>query len=108
MVSVDVPNYVRGHLDNVARGKSYPTASDGLASLLSIDDHDLTWSYEDWRYSMCWMTLYFSVACWASIAVVNAPRMDEGLVRRRSLPSSPSSVADTATATARCTAKKNV
>ncbi|KAL3823886.1 hypothetical protein ACHAXA_005468 [Cyclostephanos tholiformis] len=110
MISVDVPNYVRGHLDNVARGKSYRTVSDGLASLLSIDEHDLTWSYDDWRYSMCWMTLYFSVACWASIAIVNAPRMDEGLVMGRSksslLSNSSSAVTATATATALSTEKK--
>ena len=83
MISVDVPNYVRAHLANTARGVSYHSVSDGLGSLLRIDEHNLTWSCEDWRYSMCWMTLYFSVACWASIWMVNAPRMDEGLVRSK-------------------------
>ena len=83
MVCVDVPNYVRGHLADTARGASYRSPLDGLRSLLNIDQHDLTWRYDDWRYSMVWMTLYFSVACWASIGIVNAPRMDEGLAARR-------------------------
>jgi hypothetical protein len=84
MVSVDVPNYVRSHLADRARGASYRSPREGLVSLLNIDEHDLTWSYDDWRYPMVWMTLYFSVACWASIGVLNAPRMDEGLAARRS------------------------
>ena len=103
MVCVDVPNYVRAHLADTARGATYRPPQDGLRSLLNIDEHDLTWRYDDWRYSMVWMTLYFSVACWASIVIVNAPRMDEGLVARRS--GSPSAAA-AAAAASRSTTKK--
>ena len=85
MVYVDVPNYIQGHIDNTTHGTSYYSFVDGLKTLVSITEHKITWSYEDWRYSFCWMTLYFSVACWASIGVVNAPRMDMGLVRQKKL-----------------------
>lgn len=103
MVCVDVPNYVRAHLADAARGATYRPPRDGLRSLQNIDEHDLTWRYDDWRYSMVWMTLYFSVACWASIWMVNAPRMDEGLVARRS---GSLSAAAAAAAASRSTTKK--
>ncbi|KAL3768206.1 hypothetical protein ACHAWU_001896, partial [Discostella pseudostelligera] len=83
MVSVDVPNYIKGHIANTTDGTSYYNLIDGLKTLINITEHKITWSYEDWRYAMCWMTLYFSIACWSSIGVVNAPRMDMGLARQK-------------------------
>ena len=83
MVSVDVPNYIQGYIDNTTHGTSYYNLIDGLKTLVSITEHKITWSYEDWRYAMCWMTLYFSVACWSSIGVVNARRMDMGLAKQK-------------------------
>jgi len=80
MTMIDVPNYVRSHLANGVRGATYFSLADGLTSLYRIEDHDWTWRYDDWRYAMIWMTLYFSIACWASIGIVTAPRMDLGLL----------------------------
>lgn len=80
MTMIDVPNYVRSHLANGVRGATYFSLADGLTSLYRIEDHDWTWRYDDWRYAMIWMTLYFSIACWASIGIVIAPRMDLGLL----------------------------
>lgn len=81
MGSVDVPNYVRGHIANMSNGKRYDSISVGLKSLVDISNHEITKQYAKWEYAMIWMTLYFSVACWASIALVNSPRMDKGLVQ---------------------------
>jgi len=36
--------------------------------------------WEDWKSEVAWMTLYFSVAVWLSIALVHAP-----LPRRRTV-----------------------
>lgn len=85
MVSVDVPNYIKGHIINTSNGKEYETLSGGLRSLVDISEHEQSLSFGKWRYAMVWMTLYFSVACWASIAVVNSPRMDQGLLCQRKI-----------------------
>ena len=82
MVSVDVPTYVKNHLADSLDGKKYYNLSDGLSTLLNKSEHTVTWSYADWKYDICWMTLYFSVACWASIGIINSPRMDQGLVNQ--------------------------
>lgn len=83
MVIIDVPQYIRAHIRNTNTGKEYYNISDGLNTLLNISQHKLSWSYEDWKFAMMWMTLYFSVACWASIGVVNGPRLDRGMMNMK-------------------------
>ena len=83
MTFIDVPQYIKGHIINTANGKTYYNIPDGLNTLLNVSQHKWTWSYCDWKYAMCWMTLYFSFACWASVGVINAPRLDQGLVKQK-------------------------
>ena len=83
MASIDVPQYIKGHISNTANGKTYYNIQDGLNTLLSVSEHQLTWSYCDWKYAMCWMTLYFSFAFWASIGVINSPRLDQGRIKQK-------------------------
>ena len=72
MVTVDVPMYVTRFLQDQAHGRQYLTLGQGLR------DASLRWvttaSWEEWKSEMPWMTLYFSVVVWASIALMHLPR----------------------------------
>ena len=80
MATVDVPSYVRKFLANQAEGKQYDTIAQGLIEVAT--QRNLTHAYADWKYEMVWMTLYFSLAVWASMIMVNGPRMDKGFKRK--------------------------
>lgn len=75
MITVDVPSYVRGYIANQADGKVYSSVLDGLAEVAT--QWRLTHAYEDWKYEFVWMTLYFSLAVWGSMLIVNSPRLDK-------------------------------
>lgn len=77
MVTVDVPNYVRGWLAGKANGKVYSTLVEGFREVAT--EWRLTRSYVDWQYEFVWMTLYFSLAVWISIYIVNGPFLDRNL-----------------------------
>ncbi len=77
MATVDVPSYVRKFLADQAAGKQYDTIAQGLIEVAT--QRNLTHTYADWKYEMVWMTLYFSLAVWASMIMVNGPKMDQGL-----------------------------
>jgi hypothetical protein len=71
MAAVDVPMYLsRWHTD-VAGDGSLPLAQ-GLRTLLERCIVELRW--EAWHNDVPWMTLYFTVAVWISIALAHAPR----------------------------------
>lgn len=74
MVTVDVPAYIRGFIENQANGKVYSSVREGLVEVAT--QWTMTRSYEDWRYEFVWMTLYFSIAVWGSMLIVNIPRLD--------------------------------
>jgi len=71
MFSVDVPMYWQRWVVDEASGRHYLSLSQGIADASGrwIVSHD--WKY--WRSEVAWMTLYFSVAVWLSIAMVHAP-----------------------------------
>jgi hypothetical protein len=72
MVAVDVPMYLsRWHTD-VAGDGSLPLAQ-GLRTVLERCIVEPRW--EAWHNDVPWMTLYFTVAVWISIALVHAPRI---------------------------------
>ncbi len=71
MVTVDVPSYVRAWMADEASGKRYLAFSEGLQDLQRVV---VTGRAEDWQYAMVWMTLYFSVAVWISLAMVYWPK----------------------------------
>lgn len=77
MATVDVPSYISKFLADQAAGKQYDTIAQGLIEVAT--QRNLTHAYADWKYEMVWMTLYFSLAVWASMIMVNGPRMDKGL-----------------------------
>lgn len=71
MFLVDVPTYwsrwiaagaSEGHYLSIVQG-----ARDGAVRRV------VSYRWEDWRSEMVWMSLYFSVAVWLSIALIHAP-----------------------------------
>ena len=71
MFLVDVPMYWSRWVADEALGRQYMNISQGLV------DVSTRWSVshrrEDWESEMAWMSLYFSVAVWLSIALIHAP-----------------------------------
>jgi hypothetical protein len=70
MCTVDVPMYVSRWLADEANGRSYLSLSQGLQDVWAR--WSVTFAWEDWRTEMPWMSLYFSVCVWCSIALVHA------------------------------------
>lgn len=71
MLLVDVPMYWSRWLADEAGGRSYLSVSQGL---LDVSVHRVvSHRWEDWQNEVVWMSLYFSVAVWFSIALVHAP-----------------------------------
>lgn len=72
MCTVDVPMYVTRFLDDQSHGRQYLSLAQG------VRDASLRWvttaNWDQWKSEMPWMTLYFSVVVWASIALMHLPR----------------------------------
>ena len=71
MFLVDVPMYWSRWLADEALGRQYMSLAQGLADVSSRWSVSHRW--EDWQSEMAWMSLYFSVAVWLSIALIHAP-----------------------------------
>ena len=71
MCTVDVPMYVSRWLADEAMGRHYLTLAAGLVDVSGR--WVVTRSWNDWRTEIPWMSLYFSGAVWASIALVHTP-----------------------------------
>jgi hypothetical protein len=71
MCTVDVPMYVNRFLSDEAAGREYLSFSQGLHDVWSR--RFVTFDWEQWATEIPWMSLYFSVAVWASIALVHTP-----------------------------------
>lgn len=69
MVSVDIPMYVRRWREGRAQGLSYLSLRDGLHDALYRRVHVREWS--KWKPEVAWLTGYFSVAVWLSVALVH-------------------------------------
>ena len=80
MFAVDVPMYWSRWVIDEAAGRSYLSVSQGLADAAArwVVSHQ----WERWRTEVVWMTFYFSVAVWLSIALVMEGPF--GLARRHS------------------------
>jgi hypothetical protein len=71
MFQVDVPMYwARWTLDE-AHGRAYLSLAQGLIDVAHRRVVSHRWG--DWHTEVVWMSLYFSVAVWLSIALVHAP-----------------------------------
>ncbi len=75
MIFVDIATYITNWMAAEAAGKTYLSIAEGLKEVCFT--WHLTHVYSDWEYEMIWMSLYFSVAVWISIYLMNAPRLDQ-------------------------------
>jgi hypothetical protein len=74
MCTVDIPMYVSRWLADEASGRPYLSLSQGL---WDVQTHwNVTFAWEEWRTEIPWMTLYFSVGVWSSLALVHAPSFE--------------------------------
>jgi hypothetical protein len=80
MCTVDVPMYARRWLADEANGRAYLSLLQGLWDAASR--WTVTHAWEEWRTEVPWMSLYFSVGVWSSIALVHASRVDSDRVQR--------------------------
>ncbi len=73
MFLVDVPMYWSRWLADEASGHHYLSIAQGVidASGRWVVSH----RWEDWKNEVAWMSLYFSVAVWLSIALIHAPAL---------------------------------
>lgn len=80
MLLVDVPMYLSRWLAEPPRELAPAALAAGLTQLAAPCTP--SWRWADWREEIPWMTLYFSVAVWFSLALVRVP----GLLPRRGEP----------------------
>jgi hypothetical protein len=78
MFLVDVPMYWSRWLADEAAGRAYLSLEQGVldVAVRRVVSH----SWDDWKSEVAWMSLYFSVAVWLSIALVHAPVPSRRLV----------------------------
>jgi hypothetical protein len=74
MCTVDVPMYVSRWLADEASGRAYLAVAQGLEDAWSR--RVVTFSWSEWQTEIPWMTLYFSVCVWWSLALIHAPRLE--------------------------------
>ena len=71
MFLVDVPMYWSRWLADEASGRHYLSIAQGLLDVSGRWVVSVRW--DDWKSEVAWMSLYFSVAVWLSIALIHAP-----------------------------------
>jgi hypothetical protein len=81
MCTVDVRMYLTRFLADEASGRKYLSIAEGLRDVSTrwVVTHSMT----DWQQEMAWMSLYFSVCVWISIALLHAPRFEQAVEARR-------------------------
>lgn len=72
MTSVDVPMYIRRWKAGRVSGAAYLPLGRGLAD--ALERRIVARRWEDWREEVAWLSLYFSVAVWISLAMIRLPR----------------------------------
>jgi hypothetical protein len=77
MCTVDVPMYVSRWMTDEINGRVYLSLTHGLWDVGSRWIVTHTW--EEWHPEVAWMSLYFSVGVWCSLALVHLPWRDERL-----------------------------
>jgi hypothetical protein len=70
MFLFDVPTYWSRYVADEAAGRHYLSIAQGLADV--SHRRVVSYRWEDWKTEVVWMTLYFSVAVWFSISLVQA------------------------------------
>jgi hypothetical protein len=81
MFAVDVPMYWARWVADEALARPYLGLADGFfdAATRRVVSHQ----WQDWRNEVVWMSLYFSVAVWLSIALAHVPLMPRMSPRTR-------------------------
>jgi hypothetical protein len=71
MVTVDVPMYVSRWLAGLAASSDNLTLIEGFRAV--VQRCQVAWDWNLWREDATWLTLYFTVAVWLSIALPHVP-----------------------------------
>ncbi len=71
MFFVDVPMYWSRWIADEAGGRGYLSIAQG--ALDALDRRVVSHRWADWQSEIAWMSLYFSVAVWMSIALIHTP-----------------------------------
>jgi hypothetical protein len=81
LVVVDVPMYLSRWRTGLADGSKYLRPLEGLRDVATrwIVTHD----FDHWKDEIAWMSLYFSAAVWASLALCALSSFDDHLPRYR-------------------------
>jgi hypothetical protein len=74
MIFVDVPMYLSRWKTDVAAGHEYPSLGEGMREV--FERCIVTREWRAWHEDAAWLSLYFTVAVWASIALVHVPPLD--------------------------------
>jgi hypothetical protein len=87
MCAVDIPMYVSRWLEDEASGRQYLSLGQGIEDVGSR--RIVTFAWDQWHAEIPWMSLYFTVGVWCSLALVRLPWQWHSGKK----PSSPSSLA---------------
>lgn len=79
MATVDVPMYLSRWQADLAAVHEYRSLSEGMRVVLQRCSVERDWAA--WRQDVAWLSLYFTVAVWISIALPHAPPLS-GVSRR--------------------------
>jgi hypothetical protein len=85
MFVVDVPLYWSRWIADEQSGRSYLSLAQGAheISVRWVVSH----RWQDWKNEVVWMSLYFSVAVWISLALIHAPALGSARSNRPRRPS---------------------
>jgi hypothetical protein len=81
MLLVDVPMYWSRWMADENLGRHYMSIAQGVHDVASR--WVVSYRWQDWKSEVVWMSLYFSVAVWLSIALIHAPVLRELAPRNR-------------------------
>jgi hypothetical protein len=71
MFLIDVPRYWSRWITDQAIGRHYMSVAQGMRDVATR--WLVSYRWDDWKGEVIWMSLYFSVAVWLSIALIHAP-----------------------------------
>ena len=76
---VDVPMYWSRWMADQVTGRHYLGIIQGIHDVASR--RLISYQWNDWKSEVVWMSLYFSVAVWLSIALIHAPRFEADIAQ---------------------------
>jgi hypothetical protein len=73
MCAVDIPMYVSRWVEDEANGRHYLSFGQGIEDVGAR--RIVTFAWEQWHAEIPWMSLYFTVGVWCSLALAQLPRL---------------------------------